>query len=159
MSIFVGEDCPTCGCKRAYKTMQGARKSVGRNCRRCANSISAGGVGVTGKCIVCEDGEIAKYSSSLCAECHKERSSNYHKEVYRFRKYGICKEDFEAMYNGLCHLCGVGIDRNCHIDHCHDTGKVRGLLCGPCNKCLGLFKDNVLILLKAVRYLEESNEY
>jgi hypothetical protein len=40
------------------------------------------------------------------------------------------------------------------IDHCHNTGKVRGLLCDHCNKGLGLFKDNIDYLNKAIEYLK-----
>ena len=43
------------------------------------------------------------------------------------------------------------------IDHCHITGKVRGLLCNRCNTGLGLFKDNPLILETAIRYLNNAN--
>ena len=44
------------------------------------------------------------------------------------------------------------------IDHCHATGKVRGLLCSPCNLALGLFRDNKDFLLESIEYLERSKD-
>jgi hypothetical protein len=43
-----------------------------------------------------------------------------------------------------------------HVDHCHKTDKVRGLLCGPCNIMLGLAKDNEMLLANAILYLEKQ---
>ena len=62
------------------------------------------------------------------------------------------------MYDGHCHICCSPVERDCHIDHCHDTGKVRGLLCATCNKGLGLFKDSVPNLKAAINYLRRANE-
>jgi hypothetical protein len=58
--------------------------------------------------------------------------------------------------NGLCAICKkteTGKTSNLCVDHCHKTGKVRGLLCNNCNKGLGLFKDNPEVLLNASAYL------
>ena len=44
-----------------------------------------------------------------------------------------------------------------HVDHDHITGKVRGLLCGSCNRALGLIKDNLETLVRLQKYLEKSN--
>lgn len=71
-------------------------------------------------------------------------------------RYGITKEDFSALLekqNNLCAICFIKPDTRLHIDHCHQTGKVRGLLCGNCNRALGLLKDNTIFLSKAIEYL------
>lgn len=80
------------------------------------------------------------------------------------RKYGITTEDRNAMYRaqgGRCAICGVGIvlgsqkaDKAC-IDHDHQTGVVRSLLCNTCNVGLGSFKDDVALLARAIVYLED----
>ena len=61
-----------------------------------------------------------------------------------FKLYGITVEQYGQMFekqNGLCKICGEpGISRRLAVDHCHKTGKVRGLLCWKCNMCLGIFE-------------------
>lgn len=75
--------------------------------------------------------------------------------------YGISHEEFVALLtsqNGLCAICGTdewpGKDNAPHVDHCHKTGGVRGILCGPCNNGLGYFRDDPERLRKAAEYLE-----
>ena len=76
-------------------------------------------------------------------------------------KYGISIEDYNDMLHeqrGLCKICRTeGRSkriRNLNVDHCHTTGKVRGLLCDTCNKALGLLDDKEELLLRAVKYLK-----
>ena len=82
-------------------------------------------------------------------------------------RYGLTEEQYDQLLeaqDGKCLICGStepggigkvghsGVKRF-HVDHCHSTGKVRGLLCGHCNKGLGHFMDDTLRLQKAIRYL------
>ena len=58
---------------------------------------------------------------------------------------------------GCCAICGLHeLEHNgkLHVDHNHETGKVRGLLCTRCNTALGKFKESPTILESAVKYLE-----
>lgn len=78
-----------------------------------------------------------------------------------FIKYGITEEAYEALLqsqNYGCKLCGATqSDRKrekLSVDHDHKTGRIRGLLCGKCNKMLGLADDNTTLLLKAIQYLK-----
>jgi hypothetical protein len=80
------------------------------------------------------------------------------------RRYGITVEEYDAMLEQQGNRCAIcrtdkpGGKGRFHVDHDHQTGEVRGLLCNNCNRALGHFKDNVLILEQAIRYLnEESN--
>jgi hypothetical protein len=71
-------------------------------------------------------------------------------------KYGLTLTQVEQMHKDVdsrCQIC-LGYAERLHIDHCHSEGHVRGLLCGPCNRGLGLFKDNPEYLANAIKYLE-----
>lgn len=77
-------------------------------------------------------------------------------------KYGITQEAYEellAAQEGRCAICR-GIDfkpwDRLVIDHCHDTGVIRGLLCHSCNVCIGQAKDDPTVLRAAVEYLERE---
>ena len=78
------------------------------------------------------------------------------------RKYGITIDDYDQMFedqNGDCCICEVNraaLHKDLAVDHCHITGKIRGLLCTPCNTALGLFKDNEFIINKALEYLKKA---
>lgn len=79
----------------------------------------------------------------------------------RIKKYGITIAEYNSMLiaqNNSCAICGHSEmkDKNFFplIDHCHDTNKVRGLLCMNCNQGLGKFKDDIAILSNAIRYLK-----
>jgi len=73
----------------------------------------------------------------------------------RARRYGVSFDEMAAMIgSGTCDSCGDPVaGLGLHIDHCHDTGKVRGVLCGPCNTALGCVRDDVERLRHLVAYL------
>lgn len=76
------------------------------------------------------------------------------REKRRYWRYGLTTDQYESLLkkqDGKCAIC-LGKDAR-NIDHCHSTGKVRGLLCGNCNLALGLLKDNRDVLLRAISYL------
>lgn len=82
---------------------------------------------------------------------------------YRRRVYGLSEVDYLAMkqlQGCRCAICGTHEDeRPLVVDHCHQTGKVRGLLCQPCNGALGILGDNADRLLSAICYLAQSSGY
>ena len=78
---------------------------------------------------------------------------------HHLKKYNLSMEDYKNLtlkQNGVCAICGDtnNLEKNLYIDHCHISGNIRGLLCQRCNTAIGLLKDNVLILQKAINYLE-----
>lgn len=80
------------------------------------------------------------------------------------RRHKITKEDYDQMFdkqNGQCLICKIDFHtaglKNTHIDHCHRTQHIRGLLCNKCNQGLGLFNDQPDLLDKAADYLRNSN--
>lgn len=77
------------------------------------------------------------------------------------KKYGITIEDYHEMFKkqeGRCRICKKHQSEEkvaLSVDHCHTTGKVRGLLCMGCNTAIGSFKDNLELLTAAIEYLKE----
>lgn len=85
----------------------------------------------------------------------------YHLGLSRRRYYGITVEETEALLaeqGGKCPICGTSEPkgRGWHVDHCHETGAVRGILCGRCNMGLGCFSDDAERLALAVEYLRRG---
>jgi hypothetical protein len=80
-------------------------------------------------------------------------------------RYGITAEDYErilASQGGKCALCGrtpadVGGNRRFHVDHCHSSNRIRGILCSRCNIALGTFGDSLEGVLKVVEYLRRTD--
>ena len=80
------------------------------------------------------------------------------------REYGISLDDYQNLLknqNGVCKICKRHENKNLQgglsVDHCHKTGKVRGLLCRECNAGLGKFKDDIEIMQTAIEYLKQNN--
>jgi len=84
--------------------------------------------------------------------------------------YGITLTEYSEMFeeqNGMCKICKKEestlspqrrYTRTLSVDHCHSTGKVRGLLCKCCNTGLGAFSDNIEVLTSAIKYLNQFSE-
>jgi len=78
------------------------------------------------------------------------------------RRYGLEPGDYEIllrMGNEVCWICGQPEsvpNRSLAIDHCHETGFVRGLLCTRCNQVLGRVRDNPDLLRRAAKYLDQA---
>lgn len=77
------------------------------------------------------------------------------------KKLGITVEQYEQMLKeqkGVCAICrqACTAGRRLAIDHCHKTGKTRGLLCSACNTAVGLLKDDENLLRRAVSYLKRG---
>lgn len=84
-----------------------------------------------------------------------------HRRANIKKRYGISLDDYDRMLEeqgNRCGICGTDTPRghgHFHIDHCHDSGKIRGLLCHSCNTALGGFKDSISLLASAIQYLSE----
>lgn len=112
-------------------------------------------------------------SNARCAQCKKpydsvsktaharrwKQQNPERNKGFKLKKYGITYDQYVEMLEqqeGQCGVCKDKLDqgKHTHVDHCHSTGKVRGLLCNKCNVALGLLKDNPDIAHAAGRYLE-----
>jgi hypothetical protein len=75
------------------------------------------------------------------------------------RLYGISLEQYKKMADAqmnCCAICGKhqkNFNHRLAVDHCHETGKIRGLLCAKCNTGIGNFKDDIHLLGQAIEYL------
>ena len=112
-----------------------------------------------------------KHKVKVNALCRKHRNmpKNKAKQKAYIRNwtlentYGITTEDYNDMFieqAGQCAICGMHqqeLKKRLNVDHCHNTDRVRGLLCEGCNIALGRFKDNPDILRNAIKYLELDN--
>lgn len=90
-------------------------------------------------------------------EENRERRREQNRRGHLRRQYGLTQDAFAALVaaqRGKCAICGVKEDLNLHVDHDHRTKEVRGLLCGKCNKAIGLLNDDPKLVLAAKRYLE-----
>jgi hypothetical protein len=78
---------------------------------------------------------------------------------YRLKQYGLTPEQYEVfvvVQGGACAICGTAHLEDLCIDHDHESGTVRGLLCQNCNKGLGLFQDSADNLYHASDYLTRA---
>lgn len=79
------------------------------------------------------------------------------------KRYDITVEEYdrlEVLQEGVCAICEqpCKTGRKLAVDHCHETKRVRALLCASCNRGIGMFGDNLSLLKKAVAYLETHAE-
>uniref|UniRef100_UPI00403FE523 endonuclease VII domain-containing protein n=1 Tax=Streptomyces sp. SS7 TaxID=3108485 RepID=UPI00403FE523 len=169
--------CEDCGAIGVQTSVRGRPRKY---CPKCAQErISArnkAAKSIRGATFNCEEcGTIGDQASrgrprKYCPECskklrHSSDRVNPSKAIYTAhikRAYGITAREYEAMLErqgGRCAICAIPSEsskRRLAVDHCHRTGRVRGLLCGLCNTAIGKLKDDPVLLLKAVSYLERG---
>jgi hypothetical protein len=97
------------------------------------------------------------------SEVFKRKRARNHRSRTLRKKFGLTVEEYDRMLEaqgGVCLLCEREntYGRRLAVDHCHITGKVRGLLCTRCNAALGVFNDDPEILERAIQYLRSHQE-
>lgn len=121
--------------------------------------------GYRGKPAVCHM-DKPNYSFGLCHSCYGKKLYKENPIVFKNRKikqYGITLNEYLDLLEKQNHCCAIckskepkqGKSMYFHIDHDHDTKKVRGLLCGPCNRGIGYLQDNPEFILNAYNYVRE----
>lgn len=121
----------------------------------------------------CSIGDCGRvhYGHGLCNRHYKlQRYKNTprdkkHEKDWQLRiNYGITLEDYNRMsvaQNGVCKICGKiekHQNKSLSVDHCHDTGIIRGLLCADCNTGIGFLGESVDVLEAAIKYIQEHQK-
>ena len=94
------------------------------------------------------------------AIARKYRTTRKGKESRLMREYGLSSAEWQILFDeqkGKCLICDThqaDLKQTLNVDHCHTTGRVRGLLCGPCNQALGIMRDDRNIVLRRVKYID-----
>lgn len=100
--------------------------------------------------------KFGNYYIAVCKICYVARRNKARIRVYDLqRKYKLTDSEYDNLVKqckGLCLICKKTSKLN--VDHNHKTGKVRGLLCTPCNRGLGMFQDSPELLITAAQYLQ-----
>lgn len=102
--------------------------------------------------------------SSYCLDCHNlvvrenvEKNHGSTRGKHLKERYGVTEQQVAAMIEEQGGMCAICQDREAeHVDHDHETGEVRGILCFTCNVGLGNFRDRPDLLDRAVHYLEDT---
>lgn len=90
----------------------------------------------------------------------RSQTPEQYRNAHLLRKFGITLEQHDAMLatqGNACIICRRPFTKTPHVDHCHASGQVRGLLCSDCNPMLGFARDNPAVLKAAAEYLEGSD--
>lgn len=99
----------------------------------------------------------------ICKDCSavvQKKFKSYYRDWELQKKYGITLDEYKhqcSVRQNVCDICEHPTP-TLHVDHSHVTGKVRGYLCGHCNRGLGQFKDKSHILDRASLYLKGHDE-
>lgn len=117
-------------------------------------------------CRSCGTPVTTRVGQPVCQACRVDQRDASERDRRRtLRKYGLTEQDWSrmlAVQGGRCAICQTetpgGRGERWHIDHCHKTDRVRGLLCHNCNIGLGNFRDSTELLAAAISYLGAIKE-
>ena len=102
------------------------------------------------------------HKKEVLARQKQQYNGRYHATWHLHKRFGITVEDYDALLakqKGVCAICGAMPTTKLRlpVDHNHQTGMIRGLLCHKCNRAIGLFKDSPQNILSAFQYLTISS--
>lgn len=159
--------CKKCGVEKTLAGYYRQKESVDgyeHICKQCRNTAT-----LNKRDKNKHNANAAAWRNKNKDKLRKQSAEAYHKEPEKRKnsiyitRYGITLEEATklliAQY-GKCNICytdisiEIGVPNTAHVDHCHSTGKVRGMLCSACNTGLGLFRDNQDNLVRAIEYLK-----
>lgn len=138
-------------------------------CRECSTTFRAATAGGGGQFLYCDGckplavqrNKDSKNAARLVAN-NPNRAARNRRELLKSR-YGLTPEQYDEMLaaqDGACALCaekpkpgGIKAASKLHVDHDHETGKIRALLCNRCNQGLGYFRDDTALMQRASLYV------
>lgn len=167
------KDQPCVVCGAALGEAAKGRRYCSGSCQVAASRRRRRGLPAEVSCGCCGEtiamgrkpgGKLRRADTVWCDECLSDPV-----RLQRFRRYGITQQQYDAAMDAGCAICGAR-DRKLHVDHDHSCcpqhgghgpktcGEcVRGLICGPCNRGLGLFGDDPDLLTSAAEYLSKAH--
>ena len=119
-----------------------------------------------------KSGKIKEHPRYICKACDRKakrardkRTPEARAEKHLQNKYGISLDDKRQMIINQgckCKICPRSLSKDdlskSHVDHCHKTGYIRGILCNNCNRGIGHLQHDTQILVSAIQYLEQSEQ-
>ncbi len=164
--------CNSCNQSKSFSQFYVNRSSKDgyqRRCKECmTNYLDTRNFkpiydGVLIKCSTCliEKDKSSFYPDKRQKNGLRPQCKNCCRNTVTIRKFNITIEQYNEMLEAQehkCAICGTNKSNDTGtfpIDHCHITQKVRGLLCSNCNTALGLFKDSIVYLEQAIKYLRK----
>lgn len=143
--------CPKCNVKKPFAEYPKNRRNK---------------YGINTYCLVCSAEMVREIRATPRGQATHRAASKRWREAHKERhadnnakwKYGVEHGTYATLFakqSGRCAICdsSPADDARLHIDHCHDTGRIRGLLCNRCNNGIGRFKHDVTLLSRAIAYL------
>lgn len=168
------KNCLKCGNEKDLSRFSSYNNGYGvktrNSCKDCKNEKVRGKRKEISKRYYENNREIILNKSKNYYQNNTENRKKYAKEYYtsnsskqslikRAKTYNITVEEVEEILSRGCEVCGsdgTQTIKGLHIDHCHDTGKVRGCLCHFCNTALGNLKDDLILIQKLGEYLVKN---
>lgn len=158
---YNGRPCKVCGSEEKY---------VSNNCcKQCTQAKTNNRSPEVFKKYATSDRGKQRNKEYRKTRVHKDVQNNYKRRHYaenkdqyknnHLKKYGITLETYKILLenqNGVCYVCEEPPGtKQLAVDHDHDTGEVRKLLCNRCNTALGLLKEDVNIMNNLIRYVKD----
>lgn len=137
---------------------------TGNTCRECREKKPLAEFPIRGRPPVNRKPKYWAYGD-VCKVCRADRSDEHHEPAPKMqnrrshlrRQFGLTQADYIALSASQghgCAICRTAQETLC-VDHCHETSRIRGLLCHKCNTALGLFNDDVELLINASKYVQK----
>jgi len=145
--------CKVCSQRKNFMFFTKQEKAPDKKCNTCIDCLK-------------EYRESVKERQAVWAKEYNKNNRDKIRYKHLYDKYGVTKEwYFEQLekQDNKCAICSCEEPKgngnvHFHVDHCHSTGKVRGLLCSSCNTALGNFKDSTELMRKAIEYIDNLDK-